>query len=284
MLDRILRYYISPLSPQFIIQKLKLGNVYICSLSDDFKKNSNVFAGISCGASCSWNKAMVKALSEYVERRASNLLGIKSTTGFAAYPFIYRKKRAQVKARQNAYFEVVERYAWNEWFYNSDICYQLRNNVHKNNKSFYDGICNEVNIRKLYAICPKLEENRLKMVILYAVTDSGLACGGAVRQNEEKAEQNALKELYMHIVALYRMKSNNIQAKGNYEKRVFWISGQFDLLQKRLHSCGSQTICHPSPIVYQDIETEFHQVYVVQRCLFDGYDKEFISEDNEMYV
>ena len=284
MLGLLLRRYVFQFSPKFVIQKLKLGNVNICSLRDDLRIDSNLFSSISCGASFSSKTAMIKALSEYVERRASNLSGNKSTNGFAAFPFIFRKKRAQTKARKNAYFEIVERYAWAEWFYNININYQLRNEVYKINKSFYRGICDEVNLLKLYAVSPKLEDNSLKMVILYALTESGLVCGGAVRQNEEQAEQNALKELYMHTIALYRMRNNNIQVTANYEKRVSWISEQYPILKERLALCGNQDMSIPFSIIFQDIQTEFHQFYVVQRCLFEGYDKEFISKDNEMYV
>lgn len=284
MLRRLFHSYLSHFFPKFLIHKLRLGDIYICSLSEYLKNSDRLFVGISCGAGHSWQSALIKAYSEYVERRSSSLSGAQSTTGFAAFPFIFRKKRAQRKARQNAYFEMVERYAWPEWFYNNKAQYQVRANISENNKKFYEAISSEINFLKLYAITPKLGKPNLKMVILYAATESGLVCGGAVRESEEKAEQNALKELYMHAAGLYRMRNNNVQAATNYEKRVDWISKQHPFLEKRLAFSGNEAIIIPSSVIFQDIQTEFHQFYVVQRCLFEGYDKKFISENNEMYV
>src|SRR3990172_1510262 len=103
------------------IQKLKLGNVFICTLNDQ-TRGDNVFAGVACGAGRSWRCAKSKALSEYVERKSCSGL----TNGFAAFPFLFRKEKAQKKANENAWLEIIERYAWHEWFYNKQIFYELR--------------------------------------------------------------------------------------------------------------------------------------------------------------
>ncbi len=239
---------------------------------------------MTCGASHSWEIAMIKALSEYVERIGSDSLREISTTGFAAFPFLFRKERARTKARENAFFEMAERYAWPEWFYSPSISYQLKNTITRSNESLYQAICNEIKISRLYTIYPKFKNSDLKMAILYAVTEYGLVCGGAVRHSEAQAEQNALKELYMHAVGLYRMKTHQIHPTTDYEKRVIWISRQEELLKKRLFESGAQLIDIPFPIIFHDVNTKFNQAYVVQRCLFKGYDKKFISQENEIYV
>ena len=93
---------------------------------------------------------MIKALSEYVERIGSDSLREISTTGFAAFPFLFRKERARTKARENAFFEMAERYAWPEWFYSPSISYQLKNTITRSNESLYQAICNEIKISRLY--------------------------------------------------------------------------------------------------------------------------------------
>lgn len=284
MLKNLLFHYFYSYLPQLAFQKLKLGDVYICTLSDHLIKKAEIFNSLACGADFCSETAKLKALSEYVERKSFELSRIESTTGFAAYPFIFRKKRAQKKARENAYFEMIERYAWPEWFSNKDTHYTLKNDVEKNNKKFLQAIQREINISKLYIIYPQMEQSNLKMVILYGETNSGLVCASSVRNSIESAEQSALKELYMHMVGLYRIKNHILKTTMNYEARIVWISEQSHLLNQRLTFCGTHFISIPYPIVYQDIPTEFNQAYIVQRCFFQGYDNQFFSKENKMYI
>jgi hypothetical protein len=88
----------------------------------------------------------------------------------------------------------------------------------------------------------------------------------------------------MHAIGLFRMKDQNLQPTTIYEKRVAWISQHYKKLQERLEYQGNEGIAIPFPVTFQNIKTDFEQTHVVQRCIFEGYQKEFISEDNEMYV
>lgn len=284
MLKNIFYKYLCFFLPKLTLQKLKLGDVYICTLNDNLMKKDNIFNAQACGADSCWETTKSKALSEYVERKSFELSQVQSTNGFAAYPFIFRKKRAQKKARENACFEMIERYAWPEWFGNKNIHYTLKNDVENKNKKFLQAIQREINISKLYIISPQMEQSNLKMVILYGVTNAGLVCASSVRNSIESAEQSALKEFYMHAVGLYRIKNHILKTTMNYEARIVWISEQSHLLNQRLTFCGTHFISIPYPIVYQDIPTEFNQAYIVQRCFFQGYDDQFFSKENKMYI
>jgi len=276
--------YFSKFLPKFTLQKLKLGHVYICTLNESDKQNSGVFASRSCGAGRSWEIAVLKAQTEYVEREAVRASHATSSTGFAAFPFIFFKQRAIKQAKKYAYAEMVERYVWPEWFANENVVYQLRTEVCEVNRQFYQAIQNEIEVRNLYIIQPQLDLNNLQLVILYALSELGLVCGGAAHENREQAELSALKELYMHALGLFRMKHENLQPTTVYDKRVYWISGQHQTLQKRLTSQGNAGITIPFPVTFQNIKTEFDQTHIVQRCVFEGYTKKFISEENEIYV
>jgi len=276
--------FFSKFLPKFILQKLKLGDVYICTLNESNSKISGVFASKACGAGRSWETAVLKAQTEYVERQAVQASNATSSTGFAALPFIFFKKRAIKQAKKYAYAEMVERYAWPEWFKNENIAYQLRSEVCEVNRQFYQGIQNEIQFESLYIIQPRLELDNLQLVVIYALNESGLVCGGAAHKRREQAELSALKELYMHAIGLFRMKHQNLQPTTVYDKRVYWISQQHQTLQKRLTSQGNAGITIPFPVTFQSIKTEFEQTHVVQRCVFEDYRKKFISEENEMYV
>jgi len=275
--------YFSKFLPKFTLQKLKLGDVYICALNEINNEVGGIFASRSCGASRSWEIAVLKAQTEYVERQAVQASNATSSTGFAAFPFIFFKQRAINQAKKYAYAEMVERYAWPEWFANENVAYQLRAEVYDANRPFYQGIQNEIQFESLYIIQPQLELDNLQLVIIYALNEFGLVCGGAAHKNREQAELSALKELYMHAIGLFRMKHQNLQPTTVYDKRVYWISQQHQTLQKRLALQGNAAISIPFPVTFQSIKTEFEQTHVVQRCVFEGYRKKFISEENEMY-
>lgn len=284
MLGKIRFNYLAKFLPPLFLQKLKMGKVYICSLNDQSERAGSIFTRIACGVDFSWYKAAMKAQSEYVERKAYQSSTAKSSTGFAAYPFIFRKQKAERNAGRIAYREMLERYAWPEWFENKNTAYAVRHSVCKGNASFFQGINKEFCFSNFYAIWPQLADRDVKLVILYAQTEEGLVCAAAASKHKAQAEQGALKELYMHAIGLYRIRKHKIQPRTSYEKRVDWIGNQREILENRLSFSGDQPISIPFPIVFQSIKTEFSQAYVVERCVFEGYGKEFISEDNEMYI
>ncbi len=284
MLKSLLSRYTSLYFPKFFIQKMKMGDVYFCTLSDNSPVKGSVFTSFSCGAGDTWEESLLKAQSEFVERKALKEAKVQSSTGFAAYPYFFLKKLAKKKAMKNAFLEMLERYSWPEWFYNLKIAYKFSNIVSKENRIFFEDFQKDIKIQKLYRISPNLENKQVSMVILYAETKDGLVCASATKSTEKEAEQNALKELYMHATALYRMKKNKIKPSTSYENRVLWISGQKKRLEKRLEQKGTLEIDIPFPIKYQDIKTEYDKAYIVQRCIFEGYNKEFFSKENEMYV
>ena len=276
--------YLAKFLPPLFLQKLEMGGAYICSLDDKSERAGSIFTNIACGVDFSWYQAAIKAQSEYVERKAMQSSTAKSSTGFAAYPFIFRKQKAEHKARCIAYREMLERYTWPEWFENKNTAYELRRSVSKGNTRFFQGIEREFCFANFYAIWPRLADRDVKLVILYAQIEEGIVCAAAASTHGVSAEQGALKELYMHAIGLYRMRKHNIQPSTPYEKRIDWIGGQHKILENRLSFSGDQPIVIPFPIVFQSIKTEFSQAYVVERCVFDGYNKEFISEANEMYI
>lgn len=269
--------------PSLNVQRIKMESVYLCLMGDDTGKK-NIFTSKSCGVGFSWEMALSKAQSEFVEREAFRRSGFFSSTGFSAYPYVFSKKKARWRCRRNAYLEMLERYAWPEWFSQLDISYSYSDEILRKNQEFFQEMRKDVDILHIHKVVPALQDGSVSMVILYAETEYGLVCASAVKETEEAAEENALKELYMHSIGLYRMKEDRIPPKSIYEKRVLWISGQKSRLENRLKHKGFKKITVPFPIKYQDIPTKYSDAYVVQRCSFEGYDKEFLTEKNEMYI
>lgn len=237
-----------------------------------------VFKSAGCGVGFIWEDAIIKALSEFVERAAFQNSGAQNSTGFAAYPFIFRKERAKRKARALAYMEVVERYSWSQWLNRRQSAYKIKNTVSAKNKGFLQAIRRDFP-SLLHVIIPKLSIRDIKLVILYAETENGLVCAAAARDTIVRAEQNALKELYIHACALYRMRHKRTIPQTPYEVKIDWISYQTQTFKKRLVFSGNESIHIPLTATFQDVKTEYEDTYVVQRCIIEGHDGGFLSAD-----
>ena len=95
-------------------QLLELGDTFVCTLRPNKSSDLGTIFPESntCASSKILQLAKIKAISEYVERDAFKRSYAKSTCGFAAYPYILRKKQSILKARRRAYLEMLERYSW----------------------------------------------------------------------------------------------------------------------------------------------------------------------------
>ena len=265
------------------------GDSYIHTLvAKNHDKENGIFCSSKvCGVSKNLLIAKLKAISEYIERKTCKSINAKSCTGFAAYPFVFRKKKARLKAKEHAYFEMIERYAWPAWWYNRDIKYYLDTTPLADNKDFYNSIQKENKFKSYFKITPLLKNhNNIKVVILYAVTRQGLACAGCASTDEQNAEQNALKELFMHSIGIYQYNTLKINAVSNYDKRVIWIMSQEEKLKERLKHNGNKSIEIPRPTFHDiPVSADYNDCFVVQRCTLEGYSKEFIDDnEKEMYV
>lgn len=108
-----------------------LSNVVLFKEQDLNKRT--VFCGSVGGFSSTPDVALLKAISEHIERLAfldwvktQPSKGIFGSTGFAAYPTVFvRKATAQRIARENAFHEALERYAWFQWWENQEIAHEV---------------------------------------------------------------------------------------------------------------------------------------------------------------
>ena len=120
-------------------------------------------------------------------------------------------------------------------------------------------------------------------IIIYAKTNLGWAFGCASNSCPNKAEQNALKELYMHCVGLYRMKEKNISAKSALEKQTIWISFQGDLIKEKINSKGTKALNIPDPL-YKSIPSKYQNCFVVERCYFEGSENNISTDHKRLYI
>ena len=281
---RFLLNYISRKIPSLQCQLLKLGNCFICSRDIDFDISKNMISSTgTCGIAQTLELAKIKSISEFVEREAYKISNAKSSYGFAAYPFIFNRKKALIQAQNNAFSEAVERYALHMWADNN-IKHSKHTEPEKCNNELCCAIQKEIKFLEYYKIIPSLLNTKnIVSVILYAKTEHGWSFGSAAAESVEKAEQNALKELYMHCIALYRMNRFQMAPSSNFEKQLSWISQQEKLILEKVNAFGNNTIQIPNPL-FRNIKTKYNDCYVVIKCYFARYQENDSGRINKMYL
>jgi hypothetical protein len=224
--------------------------------------------------------SLLKALSERIERLSyiqGHQKGLAScmtdrSDGFAALP----KYFDQLKVKENALNEAIERFVWSSWWDNNDIKFKsseiLESDVKVQNSSYLKWIFNELNLEKLIVIKPS--HNRLTkevQVVFGKIKNAGYVSGGACG-GESESESVFLKgmdELLRHGLAYKKMSSQKIKPKSFYEKRLYYFaSGEGNIIvQDRLSSSGNQILELPDLIIDESVPS-VSEHYYVYRVLF----------------
>lgn len=276
---RVFFNYLDKQVPGARYQLLQLGDCYICirDINKDTSKNAISSTG-TCGISSNPEIAKIKTLAEFVEREAFYKSGASSSTGFAAYPFIFRKNRAYKQARTRSLNELIERYALYHWAEHSNVKFTIEKKPDTYNAKLYASIQKEIPFSEYYKIIPwtNYTDKDCHVAILYALTNFGWVFGSAANQDVCLAEQNALKELYMNSLGLHRMKNKGLEPSSLYEKQIFWISTQDELIRTNIANTGSDIIHIPTPF-FKNIPTSYFNYFKVVQCYFASYPKSFLS-------
>ena len=276
---KFLLNYLNTKLPSSKYQILNIGDCFISSRDIDFDVTKKAISSTgTCGISKILELAKIKAISEFVEREAFKNSKATSSTGFAAYPFIFNANKARKKAQTHAFNEMVERYILYQWDKQNDIKFEIYNSPHTQNQEIYLAIQKEIYFLDYYKIIPTLINNQDTLaIILYAKTKFGWAFGSAANKCPLQAELNALKELYMNCIGLYRMLEKHIKPQSKYERQILWISEQDELLKNKINNIGSTSIQIPKPL-FNNIETIYNDCYAVEQCFFREYQPN--SENN----
>ncbi len=282
---RFLLNYINKKIPYSQYQLLKLGNCFICTRNTDFDISKNIiFTSGTCGISQIPAAAKIKAISEFVEKDACRDNNVVSRTGFAAYPFIFSRKKSLINAKKIAFHEMIERYSLHMWTDNN-IKYLKYSKPEEYNKELYLAIQKEITFLEYYKIIPSLiNAENVVSVILYAKTEYGWTFGSAAAKSIRKAEQNALKELYINCIGLYRIHKHQMTLCSNYEKQLLWISKQEKFIQEKINTSDNNYIQIPNAL-YKNIKTKYDDCYVVIQCYFEEYRRNSLNnKTNKMYL
>ena len=264
------------------------GNIYFSSIYN--KANSPIISdNVYCGVDTNPKLSLLKCFSEYIERLASyegQKKGLPSclyenSDGFAAYPKVVNlKKYSSRKARENAYFEALERYSWASWWDNDGIKFQIFDlmkdyQLSEETNTLITLINDSTPVHKFMVIVPSITSIEIpsKTIILYAnLKSGGWISGGAsgVIGNENIIFFRALSEMVRHSLALKKFSEEKIEPFSFYEKRlVYFGHGQGNsLVKKRLEKKGKIILNIPVLDIDEIVPHRYEKIITVYRCYF----------------
>jgi hypothetical protein len=223
--------------------------------------------------------ALLKALTEFCERRLSKIssdLATKLTErsdGFAAFPILeLSKSSAELRARENALAEAVERFTWATWWDNSDTAFTVSQNDRNDDIQI---LTKDFKLNSLRTIEVPTNSTLTLTIYLAETNLGGYITGGAAGTQSEKKETHAraFGELLRHLLALQKIKKNSYQQNLSfYEQRLWGFgSGKWNtLVENRLKIKGLRNINLPALIVDKAIVHPYLDFIVVHRCLFEN--------------
>jgi hypothetical protein len=267
------------------IDVTKIGAAFAASVYDA-KPQELLPESVATGISLSSDTALIKALVEFVERKALWEGGAKGiepclterSDGTAAFPLAMNlRTRALSAARSNAYCEAVERFVWSKWWDDPDTHFSqqnVTNDILGLARPLIDAIDLEAKIRRLRIVEPTIESNSgIRVLILLAeLHGGGCATGGAAGpKNSNEVIFRASSELLRHVLAIARIKRGH-KFDSFYERRLayFGLGRGDDLVRNRMNSHGLTPIKLPPLKFDTTIPHELDHLVAVHRCYFEN--------------
>lgn len=265
------------------IEITQIANMFFVS-SYNFLNSAYVSESIASGASYHKEIALLKSLTEYIERMISKdvseqfkILGICRSDGYAAFPNYYEDLSALEKCRNNAFHEAFERYCWANWWDNPVFSFTYCEDLHttsKENTIFHSFLMKKFDLERLIYISPTTNlDPQSKVCIIFAkIRNLGYVTGGAADFSGKinSMVARAFSELTRHLLGFDRMKDSINRNFSFYESRLFnFASGENNLLvEQRLNNPGKGKIILPNLIFDNSFDHRFIDDFALHRCLF----------------
>ncbi|MCC7406055.1 MAG: hypothetical protein IT288_16800 [Bdellovibrionales bacterium] len=279
------------------IELAQIGPVFLASLFNEIKSNiitESVFTGMDVDP----DLAVLKGLVEMAERAAyangkdDGLFSCKTerSDGFAAFPYgvLNETKKA---ARQNAYFEAVERFAWATWWDDKNIGHRFEevffDESTKPPRTILMQLPEILSVKSIYRITPEIENGKDALVAIYFafLEPYGVISGGAAgpSQDIESVNFRAICELLRHALAIRKVQTSSSSPATFYEKRLahFGLTQTgTDAARTRLNRQGRDAIILPKLAIDQQVPHALDELVTVHRCYFENQPP-FIGGDLE---
>lgn len=265
------------------IEIAQISNMFFVS-SYNFLNSEFISESIASGASYEKDIALIKSLTEYIERMLSKevsnqfkSMGVYRSDGFAAFPNDSENLDIAKICSHNAFHEAYERYCWANWWDNSDYSFTIQEQLHfssAKNLFFYNYLIKNFDLEKLLYISPTTNlVHQSKTIIIFAkIRNYGYVSGGAADfvENTNSIVTRAFSELTRHLIAFQKMKVSPSKKFTFYENRLFnFACGQNNfIVEKRLSASGNKILLLPDLAFNDSFQHRFANDFILHRCLF----------------
>jgi hypothetical protein len=266
---------------------LELARIGDTAIANAYNSASSLLIqeSVSTGFAHSSDRALLKALSEYIERKALMEAGESGfeacqtprSDGMAAFPIVLNlPSRAKKIARANAYYEAIERYAWATWWDNPEIRFAemtLKDLGDRGAvKNMIAAAMGSMVVKSVRIIEPELSNSNVRVLILLAELEGGgwLSGGAAGFADAAAILFRAAAELVRHANAVIRIRNGGRQAETFYERRVayFGLGSGDKLVSARFRQKGSRGIKLPALRFDTPVPHSLEHLAAVHRCYF----------------
>lgn len=278
LLERIRNSEFSPKKEQL----QSFGPLFISNLALTDNFNEPISEDIASGVSKEPLEALIKSISEYVERisfrhgkmKGYSLCQTNRSEGFAAYPYLpFNKKKIIDIAREISVCESVERFSWPYFWLDKSIGYQIVDCKHP----IQNCVFSLTGIESIQHIFPAVKSDKILCISIAKTGPQGAILGASCSKNRNRAITGSIHELIKHYIGLKKIDSYP-SIQSNYIKRLHHLSKVgFSLYKERLSFKGTNTINLPRLEMDSLIPNPFDRYFVVYRTRFEGQ-MEFISE------
>ena len=260
-----------------------LGNLHYASFYSELNPKALIREHVYSGMDEDESVAILKALVEYVERlaltegriRGQSNCTLPRSDGTAAFP--RGMKNGDIRARQNAYAEAVERFVWATWWDNSNIGAHIKWDGEILSSPSSQSIIDEVQVlvesKNLVLVEPFSDSSLTTQIYYLILKNGGLVSGGASGTPDQffATQCRALGELARHAACAKRLFAGDC-AETFYERRLAYMAGSESgfKLQNRLLNSGCDVIKLPPLKFDEPIDHDLDNLIAVHRCYFEG--------------
>lgn len=272
----------------FDVPKLQISTLAELNFATAFDQEPTTIMAndVAAGVDYDPEMAVTKALVEYFERKVF-VEGVESrnplcarthSDGIAAFPVSHSD--AQLFARENAYAEALERFAWAKWWDERKTGFSVTpfDKTHfwlnQKTKSLLKKFDEMVPLATLKVIeLFTNDKNRCVFILIAEVKGYGYISGGAAGQTnqQEKTVLRGFSELIRHGLALTKFIKLKRSPSTFYEERLlyFGLGHGNKLVQETLsHPCEEILDLPKLEIDGEIVSKKYNRIVVTHRCLF----------------
>ena len=244
------------------IEISKFGEFYKCYAYDSEKIAGSMSPSVHAGSSKVKEIAILKALSEYYERKAVYASDFKYTNGAAAQPVLFSRSKALKIAKKRSFMDALERYAFYRWFDNYNIQHQM---IAQKSITLAE-LSNKLGAFRSGCFRISLEDDA-HLIVSFLDLKNGVIFGLACDSSRLLAFERSLSELIENAMCFKAMNRNNINEQESEILNLAYNGKKF--LRRVYDTLGREPVPKARIIKSEELKYEFSKEIAVYRTIIE---------------